>query len=303
MKKKHILIVGAGNVGMRVANLLKRRAIVSVLTRRPSLKRSFRRLGLRPLVGDLDRAITLRKLSRTTWDAIIHLAPPPAIGRHDRRTRHLIDAILPKQHPAIWVYISTSGVYGDCGGEWVTESRPVRPQTARAHRRIDAERQLYRRIRRTGQRAVVLRAPGIYDAAHLPLTRLRSGTPVLMHDEDVYTNHVHAEDLARMAVAAVRSRRSWRVYNACDDTRLPMADYFDAVADAFGLQRPPRVPRAVLSAQVSATVLSFMNESRRLDNRRIQRELRVDLLHRDVVAFVRSCALLGAPHEQCRTQH
>lgn len=290
MRKKQTLIVGAGNVGMRIVPLLQHRASLSVLTRRTAHRQQLRKLGVTPIIGDLDRPQSLRGLSQVAWDAVIHLAPPPAHGRHDTRTRHLLRAILPKRRRITWVYISTSGVYGDCGGAVVTECRPTHPQTARAHRRVDAERTLYRRIRRQHERGVVLRAPGIYDEAHLPVARLRARLPVLLSQDDVYTNHIHATDLARMVVAALRTRRSWRVYNACDSTRLRMGDYFDAVADAFGIPRPPRLPHAALRMIVSPMALSFMQESRRLDNRRLQQELNFQWRFPDAVEFARGCA-------------
>ncbi|HSS46487.1 MAG TPA: NAD-dependent epimerase/dehydratase family protein, partial [Burkholderiales bacterium] len=181
------------------------------------------------------------------------------------------------------IYISTSGVYGHCGGETVPETRPLKPQTERARRRLDAERRVRDWGRRSGVRVSILRVPGIYAEDRLPLERLKSGTPALLPDQDAYTNHIHADDLARIVIAALRLGRPGRVYNTSDDSELKMGDYFDLVADRFGLPRPPRIPQAEAGQKLSETLLSFMQESRRLANRRMKRELKVKL-HYPVVA-------------------
>jgi nucleoside-diphosphate-sugar epimerase len=111
----------------------------------------------------------------------------------------------------------------------------------------------------------------------LPLDRLRAGTPALVARDDVYTNHIHADDLARLAIRALFIGARARVYNAVDDSAMKMGDYFDRVADRCRLPRPPRLERAALQAAVSPQQYSFMSESRRLANRRLKRELRVRL--------------------------
>jgi nucleoside-diphosphate-sugar epimerase len=194
-----------------------------------------------------------------------------------------------KSLPQQLVYISTTGVYGDCAGELIDETRALHPQTGRAHRRVDAERQLRVWGRRSRVRISILRAPGLYSAERLPLKRLEAGLPALHAHEDGYSNHVHAEDLARMAVAALRFGHPGRMYNASDDSVLKMGEYFDLVADHCGLPRPPRLSRAEASARIPSNLLSFMNESRRLSNRRLKTELRFKLRYptvRDGIAGV-----------------
>ncbi len=287
--KKTVLVVGPGHVGMRVVAMLRRRARVLALVRRRDQCAAIRALGATPILGDLDQAHRLKALRTTPVDAVIHLAPPPNTGSRDLRTRRLAAAIVPK-HPGrfAWVYVSTTGVYGDCAGARLDESQMPRPASARARRRVDAERILARNAKRNGWRGVVLRAPGIYDADRLPIARLHAGLPAFVPADDVYTNHIHADDLAAMCVAALRTRRCWRVYHACDDSDLRMGDYFDLVADAFGLARAPRLPRDAVARSVSPLTWSFMRESRRLSNARIKRELGVRLLHPQVADFVQS---------------
>jgi nucleoside-diphosphate-sugar epimerase len=257
--------------------LVRERYRVYALSRSPQQFATLRLLGIIPLRGDLDQPDTLAAIAGLAHD-VVHFAPPPGRGAHDTRTAHLIAALakgssLPQQ----LVYISTSGVYGDCNGELVVETRPVRPQTDRARRRADAERRLREWGARSGVRISILRVPGIYAADRLPLARLEKGTPALKPEEDSYVNHVHADDLARIVVAALHHAHPNRMYNAADDAPQKMGDYFDLVADRFGLPRPPRIARAEAAAIIPENLLSFMNESRRLVNRRIKHELRLKL--------------------------
>ncbi|WP_312554390.1 SDR family NAD(P)-dependent oxidoreductase, partial [Massilia sp.] len=210
----------------------------------------------------------------------VHLAPPQPSGAHDRRTRNLAAVLSAGTR---LVYVSTTGVYGDCGGALVHETRSVAPKNDRARRRVDAERTLRAWARRTGGQLSILRVPGIYALDRLPLQRLREGTPALRPEDDVYTNHIQADDLARIVALALFRGLPNRVYHAVDDTRMRMGDYFDAVADAFDLPRPPRLARDALREQVSPVLLSFMSESRRLDNGRLG-ELGVRLRYPDVAA-------------------
>lgn len=274
-KLPRLLIVGCGDVGLRLLPLLRGRFRVFALTSQRARCAELRAAGAVPIVADLDAPETLARLKGLAQH-VLHLAPPQASGALDCRTRRLT-AILPEGGRL--VYVSTSGVYGDCGGALIDETRTVAPRNARATRRVDAERVLRDWARRRGARLAIVRVPGIYAANRLPLERLRQGTPALAAGDDVYTNHIHADDLARIVALALFRGLPGRVYHAVDDTQMQMAAYFDAVADAFGLARPPRLPRAELAAVVSPMLLSFMSESRRMVNARIKAELGVRLRH------------------------
>jgi nucleoside-diphosphate-sugar epimerase len=259
---KKLLIAGFGDIARRALPRLEARYEVQPLSRRHG--------------RDLDRPETLADLPGA--DAVLHCAPPPAAGPVDTRTGHLLASLAKGRIlPARVVYVSTSGVYGDCGGARVDESRAVRPQTERARRRVDAERQLAVWCSERGVALVILRVPGIYAADRLPLERLRAGTPVLRAEDDVYTNHVHADDLAAIVVRALEERSPAGTYNASDDSEIRMGDWFDLVAERAGLPRPPRIARAEASGRIAPELLSFMSESRRLANRRIKENLGVRL--------------------------
>ncbi|GAB4125352.1 MAG: NAD-binding protein [Sideroxydans sp.] len=271
-----ILIVGSGDIARRLLPLLRGRYRVYALIRDAAKAAPLRALGATPLLGDLDDRHTLSRL-RGLADHVLHFAPPARGGTHDTRTRHLLTALAQGRPPRRLIYLSTSGVYGDCAGALVDETRPPHPQTERASLRVSGERQIRSWAPRQRVCASVLRVPGIIAAERLPLDRLRSGTPAILAEQDSYSNHIHADDLARIVLAALRQGRANRVYHAVDEEPMKMGDYFDAVADACGLPRPPRLPRDEVQRCVSPLMWTFLNESRRLSPRRMKSELRVRL--------------------------
>jgi nucleoside-diphosphate-sugar epimerase len=274
---RRLLIVGCGDVALRMVGLLRGRYRLYALSRSAQRHDLLRAHGISPLPGDLDDPATLSRTAALPHD-ILHFAPPPNQGLRDSRTGNLIRALRRSGSiPQRLVYISTSGVYGDCLGEIVDEGRPLRPQSDRARRRVDAERMLRAWGRESGVRVIILRVSGIYAADRLPLARIRAGTPALARAEDAYTNHIHADDLARIVLAALSRGRPGRAYNAADGSWLKMGDYFDLVAENFGLPHPPRISREDAERSVPETTLSFMRESRRLSNRRLRQELRFRL--------------------------
>lgn len=274
---QRILLVGCGDVALRVAERLRHRARLIGVTRNRDDLRRMRAHGVMPLAADLDDLSTLTRLNLAP-DAVLHFAPPPPEGRDDPRTRRLLAALTRARIiPRRFVYISTSGVYGDCAGAEVAETRPRRAQTPRGRRRVAAEGRLRAWAARRHVGLAILRVPGIYAASRLPLERVRQGTPALTPDVDVYTSHIHADDLARAIVAALYLGRPNRAYNVNDDSMMKMGAWFDAVADAYQLPRPPRVSWEEAEHQIAPMLLSYMSESRRLSNRRMKRELRLRL--------------------------
>jgi nucleoside-diphosphate-sugar epimerase len=258
---KRLLIAGFGDIARRALERLERRFEVVRLARSYGV--------------DLDRP---GSFSLPAAAALLHCAPPPLEGITDTRTANLLAALEKGRIlPARMVYVSTSGVYGDCAGARVDESRRPAPQAERARRRLHAETQLAQWSEKRRIALVVLRVPGIYAADRLPLERLRARTPVLRAEDDVYTNHIHAEDLAAIVCRALEEDAPAGVYNTADDTEMKMGDWFDLVADAYGLQRPPRVSREAAPRKIPAALLSFMQESRRLDNTRLKSVLGIRL--------------------------
>jgi nucleoside-diphosphate-sugar epimerase len=283
--ENRILIVGFGDIGKRCAALLQSRYRVFALVRHANAAAEARRLGVIPVMGDLDDRNSLRKLSGLA-KAILHFAPPQSQGQHDNRTRHLLAALSrsPGQVKKI-IYISTTGVYGNCDDAWCDETRPINPQSQRALRRADAENILRRWSGRNRVTLSILRAPGIYAKNRLPIERINARTPVIHADEDSYSNHIHADDLARSVLQAMRYAKPNRICNIVDDSDLKMGDYFDLVAVKSGLKPPPRVSKMEAEKLLSPMLLSFMRESRRIQNLRMKRELGVKLLYPTVLRF------------------
>ena len=291
LRRPTLLVVGCGDVGLRLiaqrAGQPNRLRIIAT-ARRPEQLAAIRAAGAVALACDLDDRRSVSRLSGLSrW--MVHLAPPPAEGTGDRRSRWLTAACASGAAAgasARLSYVSTTGVYGDCAGKHINETRPLQPSNPRAARRVAAEQTLRAFGRRTATRVTLLRAPGIYAQDRLPLERLRQRQPALLPADDVYTNHIHADDLAHAAWLALFRARGGRSFNVCDDTDLLMGDYFDVVADATGLPRPPRMTRAEVAARVSPMMLSFMRDSRRISNTRMKRELRLRLRVADVHALV-----------------
>jgi nucleoside-diphosphate-sugar epimerase len=281
-RRQRVLIIGCGDVGLRVARQLPARVKVVALTSSPERLPELRQARITPLLGNLDAPATLRRLAGLAT-RVVHLAPPPGHNPNwqgDPRTLALLRALRLRGVPQSFVYGSTSGVYGDCGGERVNETWRLSPNTPRAQRRVHAEGLVRLLGRAAGTPAHILRIPGIYATDReggTPRGRLLKGTPVLRPEDDVYTSHIHADDLARACIAALWRGKPQRITNVCDDTQLRMGDYFDLAADLYCLPRPPRVARSAANEQLPLMLLSFMGESRRLDNQRLKTELRLAL--------------------------
>lgn len=292
-RQQRILIVGCGDVGLRVACDLPTHVRKLAITSSPSRLPLLRSAGVEPLVANLDQAKSLARFAGLAT-RLLYLAPPPSDSVEnwwlDPRAKRFALALRRRSPPRHFVYGSTTGVYGDCQGQWVREDRALAAHTPRAHRRIDAESQI-RLLSRSGIPGSILRIPGIYAPDReggTPRARLEKGTPVLLPPDDVYTNHIHADDLARACIAALWRGKAARVYNVCDDSSLKMGDYFDLAADLYGLPRPPRISRETAQGQLPLMLLSFMSESRRLCNDRMKRELRVVLRYPQVLDGLRS---------------
>jgi len=284
-----ILIIGCGDIAIRAARILRTRFRLFGLVRDPARFSALRAAGITPLAGDLDHPRSLHRIAGIA-DIVLHFAPPPAASQNistDTRTRNLIAALSRGTLPRRMIYISTSGVYGNCNGDVVAETRPLHAQSARALLRVSAEGQIRAWASHIGIAASILRVPGIYAAERLPLERLRKGTAAIVAAEDGCTNHIHADDLARCVVSALRYAKPNRVYHTSDDSDMKMGEYFDAVADAFDLPRPPRITRAEAQTVLSPMLLSFMNESRRLTNTRLKQELKFVIRYPTVAAALK----------------
>lgn len=269
------IVLGCGYVGMRLARQCMARGerVTGVVRSREGLDR-LAQAGIPGVRQDLAEAgLDAPQLAGAR---LFHLAPPPDVGTEDTHTRHLVESFARAGHPRRILYISTTGVYGDCDGRWVDERWPASPTTDRSRRRWDAEQRLTRWSTQSGGELVILRVAGIYGPDRLPLERIRRGVPLVRPEEAPFTNRIHVEDLVTLCLAAMDSAVSGSLYNACDGAPSTMTDYFLQVADAAGLPRPPLIPMAEAAQHLSAGMLSYMAESRRLANTKLRRELGIE---------------------------
>ena len=286
---KRVFIIGCGDIGYRVAKLEQTAGQpVSALSRSDLSAAKLSRHAIKPINGDLDQPPSLHELPRDA-EVLYYFAPPPAEGEDDPRLVALLSALDRKGLPRRIVYISTSGVYGDCGGAWVDETWPANPRSDRGRRRAAAEKCLLDWSGQHGVAAVILRVPGIYGPGRLPVERIRRGVPVLREEESPWSNRIHADDLAQACVLAARRGDAGAIYNVSDGNPTTMTDYFHCVADLLGLPRPPAISMAEARITLGPGILSFLEESKRLDNRRMLEELGVSLRYPDLAKGLPSC--------------
>lgn len=280
----NIFIVGSGDIGSLLAGKWRDRGVkVIALFRSAASKLRLQGLGIESVYGDLDDPASLTGLPLA--DTILYyLAPPPPKGDSDPRMHHFLAALSAGEAPRRIVYISTSGVYGDTGGEWVTEETPPNPQSGRGRRRLDAETALRAFGRTNSVAVIILRVGGIYGPGRLPLERLQKQLPVLNEAECGYTNRIHAEDLVTILIAAAEKGRADNIYNVSDGHPGNMTQYFNAVADALGLPHPPSLTMSEARLQLSEAMLSYLTESRRMDNRKLLREFGIHLRYPDLAS-------------------
>jgi nucleoside-diphosphate-sugar epimerase len=284
-----IFIVGCGDIGRRVArHCLEEGASVSALVRSPEKGAALEDLGIRTVVADLDDPTTLTGLP-TAGATLFYLAPPPGGGHLDPRVRNFCAAIAPGAEPVRVVYMSTSGVYGDCGDALVTEETPANPQTARGKRRLDAETVFREWGRERGVPVVILRVTGIYGPGRLPVTQLTSGQPVLEERLASFTNRIHADDLARVCLAAAERAEDGDIFNVSDGHPGTMTEYFNAAADLLGLPRPRQVSWEEAQQVMSPLMFSYVSESRRTDNRKMLEKLGVTLRYPTLAEGIPAC--------------
>lgn len=285
-----LLIVGYGDIGRRVARLaLAEGRVVSALVRSSEKAAALAACGMTPIIGDLDDTATPVRALQPAGTTILYTVPPPGGGEHDTRLRVFLGSIEAGKEPAQVVYLSTTGVYGDQQGALVNEETPPKAETSRARRRLDAENLLLAWGRDRGVKIVILRVAGIYGANRLPLHRISEGAPVLRNEESPFSNRIHADDLARLCLAAARQGEDGEIINICDGETSTMTDYFNAVADAFALPRPPQVTMAEAKVRMPPLLFSYFSESRRLDNRRMRERLGGDLLYPDLASGLAAC--------------
>ncbi len=281
---KSMLIIGCGDIGERVVRLCQEKKVrVAGLVRSDASVARLRAAGIEPVQVDLACVTKLDALPSAAA-TLLYLAPPPSEGETDPLIRQFLAAIATDALPEKLVLLSTTAVYGDCQGEWISETHSVNPQTARGRRRLDAEQAVRDWSTKTGVPMVILRVGGIYGPGRLPIARIEKGLPILKEAESPFTNRIHQDDLAQICIAAAERGKAGEVYNVSDGQPSTMSRYFKDIAQAHGLPMPPEVSLEEAQKVMSAGMLSYLSESRRLDNRKMVKALRVVLEYPDLGA-------------------
>jgi len=281
---KSVFIVGCGDIGDRIADLCREKNVsVAGLVRSTESSERLQKAGIEPVQVDLAKMDDLGTLL-TTAATVFYLAPPPGEGESDPLVRHFLTVLSAQALPEKLVLLSTTAVYGDCQGEWISETHPVNPQTARGRRRLDAEQAVQEWSANTGVPVVILRVGGIYGPGRLPIERIKKGLPILHEAESPYTNRIHQDDLAQVCIAAAEQGKSGEVYNVSDGQPGTMSRYFKDIAQAYRLPAPPEISLEEAQQVMSAGMLSYLKESRRLDNGKMIRALGVVLRYTNLEA-------------------
>lgn len=207
--------------------------------------------------------------------SVLYTVPPSSESQSDVRLQRLLAVLDPA--PSRFVYISTTGVYGDHGGAAVSEETPTNPGSDHAARRVAAEDALTSWAAGTGCAAVVLRVPGIYGPGRLGIERLREGSPAIDEDDAGPGNRVHVDDLANCCRAALADHVPAGVYNVGDGDHRTSTWFANEVARQCELPAPPTISMADARREFSPMRMSFLGESRRVDTTKMRDVLGVKL--------------------------
>lgn len=282
-----ILIVGCGYVGRRLARRLAGAHRVVGVVRSTRSAALLEQLGIDALTLDLDRPLPANAVPcEPTPAAIFYLAPPAPSGTNDERLQRWLRAV--SAPPQVFVYLSTTGVYGHTSGALVDERAPLRPGTDRARRRVSAEDLVRAWCTGHGVRRVVLRAPGIYGPARLGLERLARREPVVRLEDAGVTNRIHVDDLVEACVRGLQNPEACGVYNVTDGNASSSTEFLLKVAALAGLPAPPQVSMETAQLTFGAERLSFINESRQVSNQRMLHQLGVRLRYADLEEGIRA---------------
>jgi nucleoside-diphosphate-sugar epimerase len=272
-------IFGCGHIGKLLAQRLleKKIPVTGYVSSDASLAECENR-SIACKVIDLDKPLQNIDLA---GHRVIYLAPPPRSGKTDTRMTNYLHAIE-RQPPERFVLISTTGVYGDCQGAWIDESTPLKPVADRAFRRADAEQQVQQFCQQRDIPLVILRVPGIYGPGRIPLARIKSGQAIVNKLDSPFTNRIHADDLVSVCEQALLNASITGIYNVTDGHPGTMYEYFVGIASALNLPAPPAISLEEARHQLSEGMLSYMAESRRINNKKLLKDFQLELQHPDL---------------------
>jgi nucleoside-diphosphate-sugar epimerase len=290
--KQRVVIIGCGYSGQRVAQrCLEAGAEVCAVVRSAERVKELQQLGIPVQQIDFDQSLSNLQLMLNNA-LVFYCMPPPSSGAHDDPRMAAFIQLLAKsqegQRLQAIVYLSTTGVYGDCRGAWVTESSLPAPLSPRASRRLAAENRLKKLNDELAIPVSILRVAAIYGPGRLPVATIREGRPVLNENEAPYSNRIHVDDLAQVCIAAGQRAKGWQVYNVSDGHPETMTRYYNRVADLSGLERPETLSWSQAQSSLPPGMLDFLKESKKVDNLNMLHELDIDLQYPDLDSGLRA---------------
>ena len=272
-----ITIIGCGFIGKKlIQRLLQNSAInpnqITAIVKSKESQSVLNDSEIQSLTLDLDNMSSeLPEALKNKPDILYYFAPPPPKGDYDTRAKQFLQSLTTNTdaQPQKIVLISTTGVYGNCHGQWIDESTPLNPQVARAKRRVDAEQQFQTYCQDHSIPMVILRVSGIYGAGKLPLKRIKARTPIVREEDSPFSNRIHADDLTEICYHAGLDDSIEGIFNCADGHPTTMYDYFMRVAHSLQLPEPPAISLEQARTKLSQGMLSYMDESRRIDNKKL----------------------------------
>lgn len=272
-----IVVVGTGYTGARILKRISRNRAIGISRSVPELidGRTVERLDL-DRIPEASPGLPFELPPNYT---VIYTVPPAIHGDTDAdpRLRRFVRLLAPR--PQRFVYISTTGVYGNHDGALIAEGAELRPGSERASRRLAAETLLQQFCHSREIELVILRVPGIYGPGRLGIKSIRDASPVLLEADSYPGNRIHVTDLVSCCINATSSSVPPGIYNVGDGDARSSTWFAHEVARQCGLPPRPEITRTQAEREFSAQRMSFLADSRRIDTRKMLEVLGVTLRH------------------------
>jgi nucleoside-diphosphate-sugar epimerase len=283
-------IIGCGYVGKKlihklISKQLTRTEAIRAIVSSEQSRQSLAQQGIEAAAVDLDQKPLNWPASFSLHNSLLfYFAPPPSQGTEDTRTENFLHYLSQTAIINIKkvVLISTTGVYGNCQGDWIDETQALNPSADRAKRRVHSEQQFQGFCQAHGIPLVILRVAGIYGPDKLPLQRIKAQAPIVRKEDSPFTNRIHVHDLTDICIKAALTSNIEGIFNCADGHPSTMYDYFVKVAEVHNLPKPPAISLHEAQSRLSAGMLSYMEESRRIRNDKLLSTFNIELTYPDL---------------------
>jgi len=256
------LVAGTGYTGQRVLKQLPADDVAGASRSPIETDRPFH-------LVDFDAVVDTSVFELPERYAVLYTCPPG--DEDDKRLQRFLAHLSPM--PERFVYMSTTGVYGDCHGAVVNEDSPLKPDSGMSGPRIAAEKMLTRWVDETSGDLVILRVPGIYGPERLSIERIKKGVAYICADEANPGNRIHVDDLVTCCIAALSAETAAGIYNVGDGDHRSSTWFADEVARQAGLPEPPKISRARAEQELPPQRLAFLASSRIVDTTKMREVL------------------------------